>query len=91
MTDKRAAILSLLRESGPAHHQAYIETDGADPDWPIWYAGYLQDRLNAALGTTLTRTQLIVLLVNLDESQRRENPDGDWAAFYTERILSRFG
>jgi hypothetical protein len=24
----------LFHEVGEAHHQAYIETDGADPEWP---------------------------------------------------------
>ena len=91
MEDNRTAIIALLRESGPAHHQAYIETDGDDPDWPIWYAGYLKDRLSAALGTALTKTQLIVLLVELDQLQRSENPGGDWPVFYTDQLLARFG
>lgn len=91
MTDKQAAVEALLRESGPAHHKAYIETDGDDPDWPIWYAGYLRDRLNALLGTDLTKTQLVVLLVELDALQRSDDPSGDWPAFYAERILARYG
>src|SRR3954471_10797358 len=35
----------LFHEVGEAHHQAYIETDGADPEWPLWYADYLRDKL----------------------------------------------
>ena len=35
----------LFREASEAHHQAYIETDGADPEWPLWYADYLRDKL----------------------------------------------
>ena len=91
MTEKRTAIEALLRQSGPAHHEAYIETDGEDPDWPLWYAGYLRDRLNALLGTDLTKTQLVVLLVELDELQRREDTDGDWPAFYAEQFIARYG
>jgi hypothetical protein len=30
----------LFRDVGEAHHQAYIETDGADPEWPLPYHLY---------------------------------------------------
>lgn len=90
MDDIKAALIALLRDAGPAHHQAYIETDGDDPDWPIWYAEYLLDRLNALLGATLTRTQLIVLLVELDQLQRGEDPPADWPVFYAEQIVARY-
>ena len=45
MVDKKLAqqLEELLRETGEAHHQAYIETDGADPEWPLWYADYLRE------------------------------------------------
>ena len=89
MDDIKTALEALLREAGPAHHQAYIETDGDDPDWPIWYAEYLQERLNALLGATLTKTQLIVLLVELDQLQRSEDPAADWPVFYAEQIMAR--
>ena len=91
MEDKISTVVALLRESGPAHHQAYIETDGDDPDWPIWYAGYLLDRLNAMLGTTLTKTQLIVLLVELDQQYRSEERNSDWPSYYAEEMMARYG
>lgn len=90
MDDIKAALIDLLRESGPAHHQAYIETDGDDPDWPIWYADFLRDRLNALLGAALTKAQFIDLLVELDALQRCEDPAGDWPAFYAEKMLTRY-
>ena len=40
-------IAKLLRETGHAHHEAFAATDGADPDWPIWYAEYSKDLLLA--------------------------------------------
>ena len=39
--DLTGQLEGLFREVGEAHHQAYIETDGADPEWPLWYAEYL--------------------------------------------------
>src|SRR3712207_8998070 len=43
---------NLFREVGQAHHQAYIETDGADPEWPIWYASFLQERLGSLINAS---------------------------------------
>ena len=34
-------LASLFEETGQAHHRAFEKTDGMDPDWPLWYAGYL--------------------------------------------------
>ena len=47
MTEEDLArqLEELFREVGEAHHQAYIETDGDDPEWPLWYADYLRDKL----------------------------------------------
>ena len=38
----RNNLVDLLLEAGRAHHAAFAATDGADPDWSIWYADYLQ-------------------------------------------------
>jgi hypothetical protein len=28
----------LFRATAEDHHRAFLETDGLDPDWPLWYA-----------------------------------------------------
>ena len=38
-------LSALLTQTGKAHHEAFAATDGEDPDWAIWYADYLYDRL----------------------------------------------
>ncbi len=90
MDDVKSALVALLREAGPAHHQAYIETDGDDPDWPIWYAGYLRDRLNKLLGLGLTKTQYVVLLVEFERTRTGMEPAPDWATFWAEQLLARY-
>ncbi len=82
-------LTALLKETGAAHHHAFIETDGADPDWPIWYAEYLVDKVPALLGSTPTRSKLVHLLMQLEEARLAESPEADWAEFYAER-LGRF-
>jgi hypothetical protein len=34
--DLTGQLEALFHEVAKAHHQAYIETDGADPEWPLW-------------------------------------------------------
>ncbi len=91
MHDRISAITALLRQSGQAHHQAFLATDGDDPEWPTWYADYLLDDLNALLDSQLKREQLADLLVELDRSYRREARDKEWPLFYAEILVARFG
>ena len=45
-----------LKEVAKAHHQAFVETDGEDPDWPIWYAGELLEDLRSSRATSTEST-----------------------------------
>jgi hypothetical protein len=39
-------LASSFMETGKHHHKAYEFSDGADPEWVLFYAGYLQTRSN---------------------------------------------
>ena len=91
MADIVVAIAALLKRSGQAHHQAFLTTDGDDPEWPSWYAEYLLDDLNALLGSQFSRDQLANLLIELDRSHKRNAFDTEWPKFYAEFLVSRFG
>ena len=75
----------LFRNTAQAHHTAFSATDGADPDWPIWYADHLRDKINNLLGSTLTRSQLIYCLMFVDFERRRPGEPG----MAHESLLSR--
>ncbi len=83
-------IAALFREAGDAHHKAYSETDGFDPDWPIWYADYLGERLRALLNASFSRSELVYLLVVLDRDLKANAPGADWAAYYARWLLGRY-
>lgn len=83
------ALCALLREAGRVHHQAFIEVDGDDPDWPLWYAGYLLERLRQQLDSTLTRSQLVTDLVLAAEDHAQTAPESDWAAHYARFLIMR--
>lgn len=84
-------LIKLFRETREAHHQAYIDSDGAHPDWPMWYAGHMHERITALLGASFTQSELVYLLVWLDGDIRRRAPGADWATYYARRLLERYG
>lgn len=91
MTDRDlvAGLADLLRETARAHHQAYSHTGGDDPEWPLWYAGHLQEPLGKLLNAGFTSSELVYLLVAADREHRTSDPGGDWAAFYARFFLDR--
>lgn len=84
-------IGQLFVEAGHAHHEAFIETDGADPEWPMWYANYLQAKLSAALGTELTQSEIVYWVIKLDKDYRAASPDEPWPTWYAQVLLENCG
>jgi len=88
---RQQQLEALLLEAGEAHHKAYSATDGADEDWPIWYAEYLRDRLAEFLGARFSKSELVYLLISLDREVQRLAPGGNWRAYYARTLLERYG
>lgn len=88
---RQQQLEALFQETIEAHHQAYADVDGADPDWPIWYAGFLRDRLNALLDASLTQSELVYLLITLDREVHRVAPGAHWQSYYARALLERYG
>jgi glutaredoxin len=84
-------LAELFKQTGDAHHQAFIETDGEDPEWAIWYAGYLQDRLEPFLAAPLTRSRLVFCLIGADDEHRATESDVPWPEYYARRFLECLG
>lgn len=85
------ALEALFIETGQAHHEAFSETDGADPDWPLWYARKMRKPLKRLLGRKFTKSRLVYCLIKADEEHRAVAPEEDWAGFYAQRFLECFG
>lgn len=90
MDDKIKALADIFRQAGTAHHEAFKATDGDDPDWPIWYADYLHDKLPAHLGVKLTKSDIIYAIMRLDKELKSEAPGADWARYYAKSLLNRY-
>jgi hypothetical protein len=92
MTDRALAqkIAELFQETGHAHHQAFIQTDGADPEWPLWYADYMREKLEALLNTQITRSELAHILATLDKKSNLRAPGEAWPVYYARSIVERY-
>jgi hypothetical protein len=86
--DLARQLEELFRETGEAHHQAYIETDGADPEWPLWYADYLRERLGPLLDANFTQSELVYLLIWISNEQPLRAPGANWARYYARKLLT---
>ncbi|GHO96204.1 hypothetical protein KSF_062520 [Reticulibacter mediterranei] len=87
----KEAIAALLHQAGEAHLATHQETNGDDPDWPIWYAGYLlENGFEALLDAKLLRSDLIYLLVLVDKQQKIEAPGAQWERYYADFFVTRY-
>jgi hypothetical protein len=90
MNDLTDQLTALFEQAGKAHHQAYLATNGADPEWPMWYADYLMDKLPPLLGTAFTKSELVYLLVHLNKEQTLHTPDAKWPRYYAQYFVEHY-
>ncbi len=83
-----AGVEQLLLEAAAAHHEAFAAVDGADPEWPLWYATYLVERLPAVSNFAGTRSELVFWLVRLAAEYRETDSSIPWARFYAVRLAA---
>lgn len=91
MKKQREKVAALFEKAGHAHHQAFIETDGEDPEWPLWYAEYLHERLLDLLDADITKSEVVYLLVRLSREQSRVASETPWNEYYADNFVEQFG
>ena len=84
MTD--TALAELFVETSKRHHAAFIDSDGVDPEWPMFYAAYVQTGLWDQLVVILTRSELVHVMVAADVALSAGTATGAWPAVYAERV-----
>jgi hypothetical protein len=85
----RDDLAELLTAAGRAHHEAFSDADGFDPEWPLWYAEFLAPRIEDGFDTVLTRSELVYLLVASARAHDADDTDRPWADFYAEFITEQ--
>ncbi len=83
-------LTNLFEKTGKAHHQAFIETDGADPEWPSWYTDYLHHDLSKRLNANFSKSELVYLLVLVEKEREIEAPGSDWLMYYANFFIERY-
>ena len=83
-------LRAIFQDTVTKHHQAYLENEGEDPEWPLWYADYLMVDLGKMLNATFTRSELIYLLILVEKKRALEAPGADWAAYYARFFAERY-
>ena len=89
-SDLLTQLEDLFHEVSRAHHQAYIETDGADPEWPLWYAEHLKERLGGLLDASFTKSELVYMLILVANEQPLRAPGANWARYYSKYFLGLY-
>lgn len=83
------ALADLLTQTAHAHHRAFIATDGVDPEWALWYAGYLKEPLADLLQHPLTRSRIVYELIRLDDEA--DTSVASWPVAYAKDLLAKYG
>ncbi len=87
--NKVQELASLLEQTGRAHHQAYIDTDGHDPEWALWYASHIQKDISSLLNKNFTLSKIVYELVRLAETADVEGKF--WPEVYANELMERYG
>ncbi len=85
---KTQELAALLEKTGHAHHQAFIESDGADPEWSLWYAKTLEEPLSILLNTTFTQSRIVYELIRLEETADVTNKF--WPTVYAKDLVEKY-
>ena len=89
-SDPVKRLSDIFLETGQAHHQAFIEVDGEDPDWPLWYAEHLHEPLGEHLSATLTKAELVDMLTQADKEHNVRAPDAEWPRYFARFFVERY-
>ena len=90
MDEKNERIATILEEAERAHASISRLTNGADPEWPLFYSWWLINwsELPKVVGAAPVRSELIFALMTLDREYRGERPADPWPAYWAQRLAS---
>ena len=68
----------------------FAATEGEDPDWPLWYAGYLFEKMRNTLDAKFTKSELIYMLVKADKEMSAATPVQIGRSFYARFFIQNY-
>jgi len=84
------SVGALLDETIDAHHLAFEDVDGYDPEWPLWYAEYMQGKLIDSFGLSITKSELVYFLVDAEIKRSKMKTDKKWTQVYAELFIDKY-
>ncbi len=79
-------LSDLFRQAAQAHHKAFVRKD-QDPEWPLWYAEYLQPRIRPYLAEPISKSNLVCWLLKTEKAR----VVADWPTVYALKLLEEYG
>lgn len=80
-------LARLFEEAAAAHHDAFRDVGGTDPDWAAWYAHHLASPLAAVLGHAPDPDVLAADLTRADAEHKRAAEGTAWPVYYARWFL----
>jgi glutaredoxin len=86
----QSRVSQLFRDCVRAHGEAFPGCKEDDPEWPAWYADFLQKPLEQALDTEFSRSHLIYCLMTADFEHTARAMDADLAAYFAAQFVEHY-
>jgi len=83
-------LVQILEETAEAHQEAFKKAGGDNPEWPLWYADYMHEKLKEVLEASFTKSELIYLLVMAENDRAAVAPGSSWAPFFAAFFADRY-
>ena len=83
-------LSALFTRAEIAHREAINGADNSDPEWPIWYASYLQEPMSEIMQTPFLKSNLIYCLMNANFEHEAEAVDTQWQDFYSRHFIDHY-
>ena len=87
MKEYEKKLEEMLQESAEAHHQAYLDVDGVDPNWSMFYAPFM---IVHGLQVPVSAQELSDQLNIYDTEFVEQNLKGAWQPYYAKRMLEDY-
>jgi hypothetical protein len=90
MTEAADRLAAILEQAEATHAVVARRTNGADPDWALFYAWWLLtwSDFSDALGRAMPLAALTVELTRLDVAYRAGPRSQPWPRAYAEALLT---
>jgi glutaredoxin len=83
-------LVALFTETETAHQKKFKGGVNDDPEWPIWYADYLQKPMSEILQTPFLKSDLIYCLMSANYEHAIEALETQWQQFYSSHFIKHF-